>query len=102
MTSSVRRAWVTSLALALVAGFWVLGALLYRIPVGLDASAFPAGEFLQGLFPGAEYAIAGAVWLVFAALVLAAIAFLRSSLATTPLSACHTGVIGVASGFARI
>ena len=63
MARRARGAWVGSLCFAVAVGFWGLGALLYRLPVGLDASAFPLGGYLQGLFPGAEHAMAGAVWM---------------------------------------
>jgi len=49
-------------------GAWGLGPLLYRVPIGLDASAFLAGDALQALArrlaPGLEHAAAGAIWLI--------------------------------------
>ena len=37
------------LAIALAAGWFVLGPLFYRVPIGLDATAFLWGEPLQAL-----------------------------------------------------
>ncbi len=50
-----------------VLGITVLGALLYRAPIGLDASAFPAGEWIQSVMlrflPQLQNAIAA--WVLF-------------------------------------
>lgn len=60
--SSAWRAWGIVLAIALVAGHGVSGSYLYRAVIGLDASAFPAGEWLQRtLAPTAPNAIGGMV-----------------------------------------
>jgi predicted aldo/keto reductase-like oxidoreductase len=43
---SVRTALLLSLVLALGIGFLVTGGFLYRAPIGLDQSAWPAGEWI--------------------------------------------------------
>jgi predicted aldo/keto reductase-like oxidoreductase len=53
----------------LLAGYFLFGALLYRVPVGLDASAFWLGETLQEWVPF-EHAVAGIIWLAAGALTL--------------------------------
>ncbi len=56
------RAIVIVLVAALIAGYAVSGEYLYHAVIGLDASAFPAGEWVQRhLAPGAPNAIGGAV-----------------------------------------
>jgi predicted aldo/keto reductase-like oxidoreductase len=56
------RAWVIVLFGALVAGYAISGEYLYHAVIGLDASAFPAGEWVQRhLAPGAPNAVGGAV-----------------------------------------
>ena len=42
--SRSRFAWLVSIAVAACVGFWISGPVLYRTFIGLDASAFPAGE----------------------------------------------------------
>ena len=44
MLRTPRSAWLASLALALVGGYFVTGYFFYRAPIGLDSSAFPVGE----------------------------------------------------------
>ncbi len=66
---SPRRVSLASLGLSLLVGYFLLGALLYRLPVGLDASAFWLGETLQRLIPF-ERALAGIVWLAVGLLTL--------------------------------
>ena len=51
MLSRPRNAVLCALALALVAGYFVTGHYLYKAPIGLDASAFLAGEWIQSLWP---------------------------------------------------
>ena len=71
--------FLACLVLALAAGWLVLGPLFYRVPIGLDASAFPWGERLQALVdPGGEHAVGGAVLLVLGLLGLGATAFLAT------------------------
>jgi uncharacterized protein len=74
-----RSAVLLSLALALGLGFAVTGPLLYRTPIGLDASGFPAGGAIYGLVaavsPGANGSVVGLVWTVVSLLALAALAF---------------------------
>jgi hypothetical protein len=66
---SPSRIILLSLGLALLAGYFLFGALLYRVPVGLDASAFWLGETLQEWVPF-EHAVAGIIWLAAGALTL--------------------------------
>ena len=65
---SSRTAWIATLFFALVAGYFVAGHHFYHLPIGLDASAWPAGESIQQLHqrvlnPDVENATAGAWWL---------------------------------------
>ncbi len=55
------RAWAIVLLLALIAGYAVSGEYLYLTVIGLDATAFPAGEWVQrNLAPDAPNAVGGA------------------------------------------
>jgi hypothetical protein len=74
MLSRPRNAVLCAFAFALAAGYFVTGHYLYQAPIGLDASAFPAGEWIQLLAPGAKHAIAGAVWVVASLVAIAAAA----------------------------
>jgi hypothetical protein len=69
-----RNALLLSLGLALLIGFTLTGAVLYRSFIGLDPSAFPAGEAIQSLAlrwnPALDTTAAGAV-LAIASLLLA-------------------------------
>jgi len=57
-----RGALAIVLVAALVAGWAISGEYLYSGVIGLDASAFPAGEWVQRtLAPGAPNAVGGAV-----------------------------------------
>ena len=73
-SNSVSR-WIIWLAISALVGFFVMGSLLYRSAIGLDASAFPAGETIQklseALFPSFRNAAGGLFWLVAIGLVLA-------------------------------
>jgi predicted aldo/keto reductase-like oxidoreductase len=73
------RVTLACLAFALIAGFAWTGHWLYTAPVGLDSTAFPAGEAIQGvaesLNPDLKNAVGGAVWIVVSLLVIAGIAF---------------------------
>jgi len=82
---------------ALVAGYAVSGEFLYHAVIGLDASAFPAGEWVQRtLAPDAEKAVGGVV----AALVTLSMiglaggllfAWLRRSFSKAPASSRDAG-----------
>ncbi len=65
---------------ALVAGFLWTGHWFYLFPIGLDASAFPAGEAIQriasSLNPELKNAVGGLVWLGVSLLLIAGVAFL--------------------------
>jgi aryl-alcohol dehydrogenase-like predicted oxidoreductase len=58
------------LVLAGVVGFVVSGRFLYDTFIGLAPSAFPLGEAIQSLAPGAPNAIGGLVWGVGLVLIL--------------------------------
>ncbi len=77
--SRSRFAWLLSIAVAACVGFWVSGPVLYRTFIGLDASAFPAGELLErvGRFflPDAGFSAAGLVLALLFGLPAAALAF---------------------------
>ena len=56
------RALSIVLVAALLAGYAISGEYLYRAVIGLDASAFPLGEWVQErLAPNAQNAVGGAV-----------------------------------------
>jgi predicted aldo/keto reductase-like oxidoreductase len=60
-----RNAFLLGLAIALVLGFFAAGSVLYRTFIGLDASAFPAGELLDRVgaifLPSADFSRSGLV-----------------------------------------
>lgn len=74
-----RNAVLACLGLALLIGFSVTGALLYRSFIGLDPSAFPGGESIQSvalrLDPALHTTAAGGVLVVASLLALGAFAF---------------------------
>jgi predicted aldo/keto reductase-like oxidoreductase len=70
------RHWtLIGLAAALAVGFFVSGYYLYRAAIGLDPSAFPAGEAMQSagkvLFPKLDITVAGVMLALLPLLVLA-------------------------------
>ncbi len=79
MLRSSRNAWLAVLGFSLLFGYFVIGALFYEVPIGLDASAWPLGETLHGLYesidPSIENAISGVIWLVLLLLLTAAVGF---------------------------
>jgi predicted aldo/keto reductase-like oxidoreductase len=73
--SSSRLGLIVALV-ALVLGYFVSGQLLYDSAVGLDPSAFPAGEWIQKtLGSGVDNAIGGIVVGILSLLVVALVAF---------------------------
>ena len=76
MLRSPRIAWIAARVVALVAGYFVAGSLLYHAFIGLDASAWVAGEAIQRFAvardPELNNAVGGAVWLVVTLLAIAA------------------------------
>jgi len=69
---------VASLVFALVAGYFVSGQLFYKFPIGLDASAFLAGDAILGAIrtfaPDTHGSVVGVVWLVVSLLAIATVA----------------------------
>ena len=61
------------LAVAALVGFFVAAPNLYHNLIGLDASGFVLGPFIQSFFPGSEHALGGAV-LAIASLALVTVA----------------------------
>ena len=61
------------LAVAALVGFFVAAPNLYHNLIGLDASGFVLGHFIQSFFPGSEHALGGAV-LAIASLALVTVA----------------------------
>ena len=61
------------LAVAALVGFFVAAPNLYHNLIGLDASGFVLGHFIQSFFPGFEHAVGGAV-LAIASLALVTVA----------------------------
>ena len=58
---STGRVVAIACGLALLVGWGISGRYFYRAVIGLDASAFAAGELIQGFFPGMPNAAAGMV-----------------------------------------
>ena len=75
-----RTAVFVSLGFALLVGFTVTGAILYKSFIGLDPSAFPGGEAIQSLAlrlnPALDTTAAGLVLAIGSLLVVGAFAFL--------------------------
>jgi aryl-alcohol dehydrogenase-like predicted oxidoreductase len=73
-------AFLVATAIALAVGWWVAGPLAYKIAIGLNETAFPAGERLQDLFdwvvPDFARAGAGLALAAIIALVVGVAAFL--------------------------
>ena len=80
MFSKPCSAFLVAIAVALAVGWWVAGPLVYKIAIGLNETAFPAGEQLQHLFtrlaPDFAWAGAGLVLLVITSLAVGTAAFL--------------------------
>jgi predicted aldo/keto reductase-like oxidoreductase len=91
---------LVALALALVAGFFGVGRLLYVLPVGLDTSAFVAGDWIQAFAPEAKHAIGGMVWLLVSLLAIGVVAFwlVRRSVAGTVDADRRSFLTGAGSG----
>jgi aryl-alcohol dehydrogenase-like predicted oxidoreductase len=92
-------------ALAVAAGWLAIGPLLYKLPIGLDQSAFPWGEPLQRLAewmrPGFEHAVSGIVWLALGLVAIGALAFLATRAAVraaTPDAGRRSLLVGAGSG----
>jgi aryl-alcohol dehydrogenase-like predicted oxidoreductase len=70
----LRYAVLACLAFALLAGFLISGHYLYKIPIGLDSSAFLFGSALNsvvGVFkPDAHGSLVGGLWLVISLLAI--------------------------------
>ena len=79
MLRSSLNAWLAVLVFAAIAGYFVIGAVLYSVPIGLDASAFPAGEIIQSIHesldPSIQNASAGLIWVLLLLLGVAAVGF---------------------------
>lgn len=73
------------IAISLVVGWATSGALIYDSMVGLDSSAFPAGEWLQSnLFPSVTKAVGGGVVAFLLLFGLAGASFVWSRKTTPP------------------
>ncbi len=93
MYSKPCAAFLVAIAIALAVGWWVAGPLAYKAPIGLNETAFPAGEQLQSLVtrlaPDFAWAGAGLALLAITSLAVGAAAFLlvravrRAQLAST-------------------
>jgi hypothetical protein len=79
MLGRPRNAALACLAFAAVAGYFVTGYYLYKVPIGLDESAFLFGEPLQALAkrfdPDLTNAVSGVILLGLSLLAIAAIGF---------------------------
>jgi aryl-alcohol dehydrogenase-like predicted oxidoreductase len=76
------RVAAACLALAVAAGWFAVGPLLYKLPIGLDQSAFLWGEPLQRLAewasPGLQNAASGLIWLALGLAAIGALALLAT------------------------
>ena len=74
MFRSTRNAWLAGLVISLLAGYFLAGHYLYKAPIGLDSTAFVAGDAIQDAVlsfkPDIKNAVGGAVWLGVWALLL--------------------------------
>jgi predicted aldo/keto reductase-like oxidoreductase len=79
MLGRPRNRAIACLLFAAVAGYLVTGHYLYKVPIGLDESAFLFGSQLQALAkrfaPGLANAAAGVILLILSLLAIAAIGF---------------------------
>jgi len=78
--SKSHAAFLVAIAISLAIGWWVAGPLVYKIAIGLNETAFPAGAPLQDLLtrlaPGLARAGAGFGLFAITSLVVGAAAFL--------------------------
>jgi len=113
MTLRPRTVFVVCVALALVVGLTFAGATMYRAAIGLDSSAFPAGEWMQRigdtLFSGVNVAVAGLVLALGALLAVAVLSFAAVALSvrrSAAPGAPHTGrrsfLAGAGAGLAAL
>ncbi|MGH0036253.1 MAG: aldo/keto reductase [Myxococcota bacterium] len=105
MSLRPRNVFLFCVVLSLGVGLVVSGGFMYQAAIGLDPSAFPAGELMQrigeALFSGVNVAVAGMV-LAFGSLllmvVLSALAVGWSVKRAAPAAATHTGRRSFLSG----
>ena len=62
MFARPRNVALLAIGLSLVVGFFIAGRLIYTAAIGLDASAFWAGDLFQAMVPGAENAVGALFW----------------------------------------
>ncbi len=85
-------------------GYFALGPILYRLPIGLDWGAFPGGAAIERLFRGLGYAgdhaISGVFWLVLGLLAVIVVAYLaaRARVRTSTDPARRQLLTGAATG----
>jgi hypothetical protein len=79
MLGRPRNAAIACLLFAAAAGYFVTGHYLYKVPIGLDASAFLFGEPLQALATRVagdfDHAVSGVILLALSLLAIAAVGF---------------------------
>ena len=79
MFARPRNTALACLLFAAVAGYFVTGHYLYKVPIGLDESAFLLGEPLQALAarmaPNLHNAVSGVILLALSLLAIAAVGF---------------------------
>jgi len=72
MSNTPRNAVIASLVVAVLAGYFIVGHYLYKVPIGLDQSGFLAGDAMHSIAalfaPEAKNAMSGAVLLFLAAI----------------------------------
>lgn len=83
---SASRIIAVAVTTALIAGYAISGHYLYRAVIGLDASAFPAGEWIQHTFAADVPNAVGGLFLAIATLLLMLIAAVVYALVATKTS----------------
>jgi len=79
MSNTPRNAVIASLVVAVLAGYFIVGHYLYKVPIGLDQSGFLAGDAMHSIAalfaPEAKNAMSGAVLLFLSAIAVGLVGF---------------------------
>ena len=79
MSFKPRTAVIGCLVFALIAGYFVVGHYLYKVPIGLDQSGFLAGDLMHEIAtqfkPDATSAMSGVALLLLSVLAIGAVGF---------------------------
>jgi predicted aldo/keto reductase-like oxidoreductase len=106
-----RTAFIACIAISFLVGLLVSGGFMYRAAIGLDPSAFPAGELMQSigmvLFPNIDVAVGGLVLAFGSVLLMGLVSFvlvMRSSGKSDPASGTsrRSFLLGASAGVAGV